>query len=66
MTAPRPAPYLVSDWHDSDTGARGWFVIDRLVGGISPEVRIIIPVTLRLYITVKIAFCEQIICSDRH
>ena len=32
MTSPRTAPYLVSDWHDPETGARGWFVIDRLVG----------------------------------
>jgi glutamate dehydrogenase (NAD(P)+) len=24
----------VSDWHDAETGARGWFVIDRLVGGM--------------------------------
>jgi glutamate dehydrogenase (NAD(P)+) len=34
LTAARPAPYLVSDWHDPATGARGWFVIDRLVGGM--------------------------------
>jgi len=27
-------PYLVSEWHDQATGARGWFVIDRLVGGM--------------------------------
>jgi glutamate dehydrogenase (NAD(P)+) len=25
-------PYLVSEWHDQASGARGWFVIDRLVG----------------------------------
>jgi len=24
----------VSEWHDQATGARGWFVIDRLVGGM--------------------------------
>ena len=31
----RPAtPYLVSEWHDHANGARGWFVIDRLVGGM--------------------------------
>ena len=24
----------MTDWHDADTGARGWFVIDRLVGGM--------------------------------
>ena len=34
MTTKRPAPYLVSDWHDDASGARGWFVIDRLVGGM--------------------------------
>ena len=34
MTATRPAPYLVSDWHDPATGVRGWFVIDRLVRGM--------------------------------
>jgi glutamate dehydrogenase (NAD(P)+) len=28
------APYLVSEWHDPVNGARGWFVIDRLVGGM--------------------------------
>jgi glutamate dehydrogenase (NAD(P)+) len=28
------APYLVSEWHDQVNGARGWFVIDRLVGGM--------------------------------
>jgi glutamate dehydrogenase (NAD(P)+) len=27
-------PFLVSEWHDQATGARGWFVIDRLVGGM--------------------------------
>ncbi len=25
---------MVSEWHDPATGARGWFVIDRLVGGM--------------------------------
>jgi len=30
---PEP-PYLVSEWHDEVNGARGWFVIDRLVGGM--------------------------------
>ena len=34
MTATRPAPYLITDWHDPDTGARGWFVIDRMVDGM--------------------------------
>ena len=24
-------PYLVTEWHDHETGARGWFVIDRLI-----------------------------------
>jgi glutamate dehydrogenase (NAD(P)+) len=28
------APYLISEWHDQASGARGWFVIDRLVGGM--------------------------------
>lgn len=27
-------PYLVTEWHDPVRGARGWFVIDRLVGGM--------------------------------
>ncbi|HEV3097009.1 MAG TPA: Glu/Leu/Phe/Val dehydrogenase dimerization domain-containing protein [Candidatus Dormibacteraeota bacterium] len=27
-------PYLVSEWSDPASGARGWFVIDRLVGGM--------------------------------
>lgn len=27
-------PYLVSEWRDQASGARGWFVIDRLVGGM--------------------------------
>ena len=31
---PPLTPYLVSEWHDQATGARGWFVIDRLVGGM--------------------------------
>ena len=34
MTSTPTVPYLVSDWHDPATGARGWFVIDRLVGGM--------------------------------
>jgi len=34
LTSTRSAPYLISDWHDPETGARGWFVIDRLVGGM--------------------------------
>jgi glutamate dehydrogenase (NAD(P)+) len=34
LTSTRPAPYLISEWHDPATGARGWFVIDRLVGGM--------------------------------
>jgi glutamate dehydrogenase (NAD(P)+) len=28
---PQP-PYLITEWRDASTGARGWFVIDRLVG----------------------------------
>ncbi|TMC39126.1 MAG: Glu/Leu/Phe/Val dehydrogenase [Chloroflexi bacterium] len=31
---PPLTPYLVSEWHDPAGGARGWFVIDRLVGGM--------------------------------
>jgi glutamate dehydrogenase (NAD(P)+) len=31
---PPLTPYLVSEWHDPATGARAWFVIDRLVGGM--------------------------------
>lgn len=34
MSAPVQDPYLVSEWHDPANGARGWFVIDRLVGGM--------------------------------
>jgi glutamate dehydrogenase (NAD(P)+) len=34
LTAARTAPYLITDWHDPDTGARGWFVIDRMVDGM--------------------------------
>ena len=34
MTAGRPAPYLTSEWRDPLTGARGWFVIDRLINGM--------------------------------
>ena len=34
MSAAPLLPYLVSEWHDQATGARGWFVIDRLVGGM--------------------------------
>jgi glutamate dehydrogenase (NAD(P)+) len=30
---PQP-PYLITEWRDASTGARGWFVIDRLVGGM--------------------------------
>jgi glutamate dehydrogenase (NAD(P)+) len=32
LSAPPLTPYLVSEWHDEASGARGWFVIDRLVG----------------------------------
>jgi glutamate dehydrogenase (NAD(P)+) len=32
-TPPQP-PYLVTEWRDQATGIRGWFVIDRLVGGM--------------------------------
>ena len=34
MSAAVQDPYLVSEWHDPTSGARGWFVIDRLVGGM--------------------------------
>ena len=34
MSEPPPTPYLVSEWHDQVSGARGWLVIDRLVGGM--------------------------------
>jgi len=34
LSLPSPTPYLVSEWHDEVSGARGWFVIDRLVGGM--------------------------------
>jgi len=32
LSGPPLTPYLVSEWHDEASGARGWFVIDRLVG----------------------------------
>ena len=32
MTRRAQPPYLVSEWRDQASGARGWFVIDRLVG----------------------------------
>lgn len=32
MTRRPQPPYLVTEWRDPSTGARGWFVIDRLVG----------------------------------
>ena len=32
MSVPSLTPYLVTEWHDQTTSARGWFVIDRLVG----------------------------------
>lgn len=32
MTRRSQPPYLVSEWRDQATSARGWFVIDRLVG----------------------------------
>ncbi|HVH65205.1 MAG TPA: Glu/Leu/Phe/Val dehydrogenase dimerization domain-containing protein [Candidatus Acidoferrum sp.] len=32
MTSRTQPPYLVSEWRDQASGARGWFVIDRLVG----------------------------------
>lgn len=31
MSSPDHQPYLVSQWQDAATGARGWFVIDRLI-----------------------------------
>ena len=34
MSGSPVAPYLVSEWHHPLNGARGWFVIDRLVGGM--------------------------------
>lgn len=34
MSVPPLIPYLVSEWHDQATDARGWFVIDRLVSGM--------------------------------
>lgn len=34
MSDASAAPYLISEWHDQATGVRGWFVIDRLVGGM--------------------------------
>ncbi len=35
MTAPdRRVPYLVTEWRDAPTGATGFFVIDRLIGGM--------------------------------
>ncbi|HEY9287224.1 MAG TPA: Glu/Leu/Phe/Val dehydrogenase dimerization domain-containing protein [Candidatus Dormibacteraeota bacterium] len=34
MSASPQDPYLVTEWHDPVRGARGWFVIDRLVGGM--------------------------------
>jgi glutamate dehydrogenase (NAD(P)+) len=34
LSLPPLHPYLVSEWHDQATDARGWFVIDRLVGGM--------------------------------
>ena len=34
MSGPPAAPYLISEWHDPANGAHGWFVIDRLVGGM--------------------------------
>jgi glutamate dehydrogenase (NAD(P)+) len=34
LSVPPLTPYLVSEWHDQATDARGWFIIDRLVGGM--------------------------------
>jgi glutamate dehydrogenase (NAD(P)+) len=34
LSVPPLTPYLVSEWHDQATGARGWFIIDRLVSGM--------------------------------
>jgi glutamate dehydrogenase (NAD(P)+) len=34
LSVPPLTPFLVSEWHDQASGARGWFVIDRLVGGM--------------------------------
>jgi glutamate dehydrogenase (NAD(P)+) len=34
LSVPPLAPYLTSEWHDQATGARGWFIIDRLIGGM--------------------------------
>lgn len=34
MTRRAQPPYLISEWRDPSSGARGWFVIDRLVGNM--------------------------------
>jgi glutamate dehydrogenase (NAD(P)+) len=34
LTGAPGIPYLITEWHDEPTGARGWFVIDRLVSGL--------------------------------
>ena len=34
MTQAPGTPYLITEWHDEPTGARAWFVIDRLVSGM--------------------------------
>ncbi|HSO93398.1 MAG TPA: Glu/Leu/Phe/Val dehydrogenase dimerization domain-containing protein [Candidatus Dormibacteraeota bacterium] len=34
MSQTAPSPYLVTEWADEVSGARAWFVIDRLVSGM--------------------------------
>ncbi len=34
MTKTTAPPYLITQWNDAPTGARAWFVIDRLVSGM--------------------------------
>lgn len=34
MSPIAPSPYLITQWNDEATGARAWFVIDRLVSGM--------------------------------
>jgi glutamate dehydrogenase (NAD(P)+) len=34
LTKTAGSPYLVTQWNDEPTGARAWFVIDRLVSGL--------------------------------
>ena len=34
MSQTSPSPYLITEWADEPSGARAWFVIDRLVSGM--------------------------------